>query len=218
MDGDAMDLMIDLRVAELLTSRLCHDLVGPVGAVNNGIELLEDEGFGMADDALVLAANSAGQASSLLQFYRLAYGMAGVSQGNDLGPIRKLAEGFLGHSKSQLDWPAGPAPDGLPEGAGKLLLNMIALASEALPRGGTVGVSLAQGARGTELEVKAVGADAGLRDDAKAGVMPDVTVAELTPRNVHGYFTRLLARRVGGELEIEETGPGALKILVVASA
>jgi len=218
MDGDAMDLMIDLRVAELLTSRLCHDLVGPVGAVNNGIELMEDEGFGMADDALVLAANSAEQASSLLQFYRLAYGMAGVRQGNDFGPIRELAEGFLSHSKSQLDWPAGSAPDGLPEGAGKLLLNMVALAAEALPRGGTVGVALAQGARGAELEVKAVGADAGLRDDAKAGVMPDVTVAELTPRNVHGYFTRLLAQRVGGELEVEEVGPGTLKFLVVASA
>lgn len=210
-----MDLTIDLRVAELLTSRLCHDLVGPVGAVSNGIELMEDEGFGMANDALALAANSAGQASSLLQFYRLAYGMAGIRQGNDLGPIRELAEGFLTHSKSQLDWPSGSAPGELPDGTGKLLLNMIALAAEALPRGGTVGVALAAAGSGIELDVKAVGADAGLRDDAKAGLEPGVAVTELTPRNIHGYFTRLLAQRCGGDLTVEELGPGAVKFAVV---
>ena len=104
-----MDLKIDIRVAELLASRLCHDLVGPVGAVNNGIELMQDETFGMADDALTLAAKSADQASNLLQFFRLAYGMAGHRQGADLGPIRELVSGYLSHSKAELDWAADPA-------------------------------------------------------------------------------------------------------------
>src|SRR3546814_3632269 len=73
-----MDIKIDLRVAELLASRLCHDLVGPIGAVGNGLELLGDEEFGMADDAMKLTTSSARQASHILQFFRLAYGMAGA--------------------------------------------------------------------------------------------------------------------------------------------
>ncbi len=76
-----MDVQIDLRVAELLASRLCHDLVGPIGAVNNGMELLEDSDLDMAQDAVRLAGNSAEHASTLLQFFRLAYGMAGSRQG-----------------------------------------------------------------------------------------------------------------------------------------
>jgi histidine phosphotransferase ChpT len=214
MDGYGMDLMIDMRVAELLASRLCHDLVGPIGAVNNGMELMEDESFGMAEDAMTLAANSAGQASNLLQFYRLAYGMAGQRQGGDFGPTRELAAGFLTHSKSQLDWPAGPVPEGLPDGTVKMLLNLIALAAEALPRGGTVGISIVRGSAGFELEVKAVGADAGLREEAQAAIGEDAAVEDLTPRNVHGYFTRLLAKRLGGDLVAEQIGRGALSLAV----
>ena len=111
-----MDLTIDIRVAELLASRLCHDLVGPIGAVNNGIELMQDDSFGMADDALSLAAKSADQASNILQFFRLAYGMAGHRQGSDFGPVRDLVAGFLSHSKAELDWSSGAIPEGTPDG------------------------------------------------------------------------------------------------------
>lgn len=214
MDGSGMELMIDMRVAELLASRLCHDLVGPIGAVNNGMELMQDESFGMVDDAMTLATKSAEQASSLLQFYRLAYGMAGRRHGGDFGPVRELAASFLTYSKSQLDWPSGPVPEGLPDGASKMLLNLIALAAEALPRGGTVGVAMSSGNAGLELEVKAVGADAGLREEAQAAIGEDAAVEDLTPRNVHGYFTQLLAKRLGGKLVAEPIGQGALRLAV----
>ena len=213
-----MDLMIDIRVAELLASRLCHDLVGPIGAVNNGIELMQDESFGMADDALVLAAKSADQASNLLQFFRLAYGMAGHRQGGDFGPVRELVAGFLGHSKAELDWPPAPVPEGVPNGTAKLLLNLAALAAEALPRGGTVGIAMSNGSAGFELEVKAVGADAGLRQEAEAALSDDIAVENLTPRNVHGYFTQLLVKRLGGRLRVEQIGRGALRLAVTFPA
>jgi histidine phosphotransferase ChpT len=212
-----MDLKIDMRVAELLASRLCHDLVGPIGAVNNGIELMQDETFGMADDALTLAAKSADQASNLLQFFRLAYGMAGHRQGSDFGPIRELMSGYLSHSKSDLDWAPDPVPEGMPDGTAKLLLNLVALAAEALPRGGTVGVSMQRGGAGFELEVKAVGADAGLRQEAEAALSDDVAIEDLTPRNVHGHFTQLLAKRHGGRLRAEQIGRGALRLAVTLS-
>ncbi len=213
-----MDLTIDIRVAELLASRLCHDLVGPIGAVNNGIELMQDESFGMADDALSLAAKSADQASHTLQFFRLAYGMAGHRQGGDFGPVRELVTGFLGHSKAELDWQAGPVPEGVPDGTAKLLLNMVALAAEALPRGGTVGIGMGSGKAGFELEVKAVGADAGLRQEAEAALNDDIAVEDLTPRNVHGYFTKLLIKRQGGSMRAEHIGRGALRLSVTIPA
>jgi histidine phosphotransferase ChpT len=214
MDGYGMELKIDMRVAELLASRLCHDLVGPIGAVGNGMELMMDESFGMADDAMALAAKSAEQASTLLQFYRLAYGMAGRRHGGDLGPVRTLAASFLTHSKTELDWPAEPAPEGLPDGTVKMLLNLIALAAEALPRGGTVGVAVSRGGGGLRLEVTAVGADAGLREETRAGMAEDAAVDDLTPRNVHGHFTQQLAKRLGGRLADEVIGRGALKLTV----
>ncbi len=209
-----MELTMDLRVMELLASRLCHDIVGPIGAVSNGIELMEDDEFGMAEDAIQLAGKSAGQASTLLQFYRIAYGSAGSRQGSDLTPIRDLSSKFLGHHKTELEWLAGPVPDNLPGDTGKLLLNLVALAAEALPRGGTVAVGIAPVASGVEVEIKAVGVDAGLRDDAKVGLADGVAVEDLTPRNVHGHFTRMIARRLGGDLKVEQAGQGYVRLVV----
>ncbi len=210
-----MAFLIDLRVAELLTSRLCHDLVGPIGAVNNGMELLEDEDLGMSDDAIQLSASSARQAANLLQFYRLAYGMASARIGDDLGNLRELAIGFLASSKTMLDWsavgqPAGETPDGL----GKLLLNVIVLGDECLPRGGTLGVSLVEGAAGLEVGVTANGTGARLREESQLVLADDMVIEELTPRNVHGYFTRLLAQRMGSELIVDTPGADSLRLSV----
>jgi histidine phosphotransferase ChpT len=193
-----MDLANELRVAELLASRLCHDVVGPIGAVNNGMELLNDGDLDMADDALKLATQSAQQAADLLQYYRMAYGMAGHRQGGDLKPMHDLAMRFFAHHKASLDWSASVMPSGLPESAGKLILNMLLLAGEALPRGGTVGVLFA-------------GADAGLREETRAGLADDVPVAELTPRSVQPYFTRQLASDMNGQLVVDAAGPGHLR-------
>ncbi len=203
-----MAFQIDMRVAELLASRLCHDLVGPIGAVNNGMELLEDEDLGMSEDAIQLSASSARQAANLLQFYRLAYGMAGGRIGGDLADLRELAAGYLASSKTTLDWAARPPAGEMPEGLGQLLLNLIALGDECLPRGGSLGVALSEGAAGLEVAVTANGTGARLREETQPVLTDDVIVDELTPRNVHGYFTRLLAQRMGSELLIVDN-PGA---------
>lgn len=209
-----MAIQIDMRVAELLASRLCHDLVGPIGAVNNGMELLEDEDLGMSDDAIQLSASSARQAANLLQFYRLAYGMAGGRIGGDLGDLQNLAIGFLASGKTTLNWlavaPAGEAPEGL----GKLLLNLIVLGDECLPRGGALDVVLSEGAAGLEVAVTANGTGARLREESQPVLADDVIIDELTPRNVHGYFTRLLARRMGSDLIVDSPGADSLRLSV----
>ena len=210
-----MPFMIDMRVAELLASRLCHDLVGPIGAVNNGMELLEDEDLGMSEDAIQLSAKSARQAANILQYYRLAYGMAGGRIGDDLGGLRDLATGFLESSKTTLDWTMAQQPAGdLPEGLGKLLLNVIVLGEECLPRGGTLSVSLTEGPDGLEVAVTAQGTGARLREESQLVLVDDAIIEELTPRNVHGYFTRLLAQRMGSELTIDTSGTDSLRLSV----
>ena len=133
------DIQIDLRVAELLASRLCHDLVSPVGAVNNGLELMaEDLDPEMLQDALALADKSAKQASATVQFFRLAYGQAGRQVDMGAAELKRLAEGYLTSQKAELAWDADPLVLNGPDGGGKLLLNLIALAVETLQRGGTI--------------------------------------------------------------------------------
>ncbi len=210
-----MDVTKDISVAELLISRLCHDIVGPIGAVNNGLELMSDDDLGMADDALELAGRSAGQATTLLQYFRLAYGSAGLREMADSPGLQSLAADFLAHQKASLNWPLAQAPLDLPEGSGKLVLNMIALAAEALPRGGSVAVALHPGA---SIEVAAQGDDVGFRQEVEEGLAEGVAVEELTPRSVHGFYTRLVARRLGGDLQVEQLSPGSLRLTVNLAA
>lgn len=206
-------ISIDLRVAELLASRICHDLVGPVSAVNNGMELLQEEMTpGEAADAVRLASDSAAQSAAVLQFYRLAFGMAGSREPPSATELRRVAEAFLARGKVRLDWPETPLPGNAPHDTGKLLLNMLALGVEGLPRGGTLALSAAAVGAGIEARVAASGERAGLREESQAALSDDVPIEELTPRNVQGYFAALLARRLGGRLALERASPDAVTL------
>src|SRR5215470_13153041 len=149
-----MDVQVDLRVAELLCSRLCHELVNPIGAVANGVELI-GELDGPADpEALALIGESARTAGARLQFYRLAYGLATGSKADlTLAEAAVLAESVLASNRVRLDLPAADQESerGLGARAAKLLLNLLILASEALPRGGRVALAFAPG--GAEIAV-----------------------------------------------------------------
>lgn len=206
-----MDPQIDLRIAELLSSRLCHDLVSPLGAVNNGMELMEDDlDPEMIGDSLRLISGSARQALAVVQFYRLAYGRAGRRVDSDPHQLAQLAEGFVGAHKSSLVW-QGDELAVAPDGSGKLLLNMIALGVEALPRGGELTAAVETGGQ-PRLSVTAAGRDAGLRGECEAALADEVDSAELTPRSVQGHLTWLLARRIGGTLDVAM--PAADKVVL----
>src|SRR5579871_6080088 len=103
--------MDDIDIAALLVSRVCHDLVSPVGAVVNGLEVLEDESDAeMRADALRLVAASAEQASATLQFARLAYGAAGSAGAElDLGEVGRITAGLLKSGRVELQWKMDPA-------------------------------------------------------------------------------------------------------------
>lgn len=198
---------VDLRVLELMASRLCHDLVGPVGAVNNGLELLEDEigggGGDMADDALRLAMESARRAAQALQFYRFAFGMAGSRVGGDLAEVERLVRQFVGDEKTGLVWAVASDLGGAPEDTGKVLLNMILVGKECLQGAGTLTVSVKPQDGDIAVSVVAGGERANLRDDVRPALAETPAVEDLSPRNVHAYLAQLFARRLGSTLTCE---------------
>jgi histidine phosphotransferase ChpT len=206
-----MDLTVDLRVAELLVSRLAHELVNPIGAVSNGVELIAE--LGSADaDALRLIEHSARAAAARLQFYRLAYGQAsGTNADLSLAEARPLAEAVMTTARLRLDWPAGAAAERrLGREALQLALNLLVLAAEALPRGGVVALGLAAGPAGPELFIEARGEQAALSPEARAALDGAAAPEALSARSVHAYFTGRVAARLGRPVALGET-PGALR-------
>ncbi len=194
--------MNDIRLTELLCSKLCHDLVGPVGAIGNGMELLAEEELGMSDEALSLTALSTRRASAILQFYRIAYGLGQTERRQDPNFLAELAEGLLEGGRVSLDWPDEAKAMVWPEGSGKLILNMISLAQEALPTGGTVRVGITESDDGVEISATAEGKGVGFGDATLEALAEGASLQQLTPRNVHGFFTMVLSQRVGRRIEI----------------
>ena len=210
-----MQMTTDLRVFELLASRLCHDVVGPVGAINNGMEFLEEEDDpGSVNEAVQLVRASARQAANILQFYRMAYGMAGSQIGADLSELADLARRRFEHTKVEVRWQDRSIPEGTKRDFGKMLVNIVALAAECLPRGGrvTVGIEAEEGA--VLARVAAEGEGCVMRQDSVAALADGADITELTPRNVQGYFTKLLIRRLGSELLIDGGEDNKLVFLV----
>lgn len=193
----------DIRLAELLCARICHDLAGPVGAVGTGAELLADEdlGGGLAAEALSLLATSAVTAGGRLRFLRLALGRGGADIAS--AHLRDLVASFLaspvtGAEGWHPDWQdaeAGPWRCG----AAKLLLNMVLLARDCLPRGGTV-VVRARAAGGPAISVAAEGTGAAPGESAAA--LRASSVDGLNARGIQGYYTARLA--AGLEWRIEQ--------------
>lgn len=198
----------EFSVADFLCSRLCHDLVGPISAVANGLELLSDNPQ-LEDEAVGLARRSAARAAALVQFFRLAFGNAG-NQIVRPQEAQAAAQGLLQDGRVKLDWLVPPETLALPAGGGKLLLNMILLATDALPRGGRVAVMLAGEQEKTRLSVRAIGTEARLPDDAAAALAASVPPVDLTPRTVQAYLAGRLAAGFGVALAPQAVNAGEL--------
>lgn len=191
---------IDLRVLELLAARLCHDLIGPVAAIANGVELLGEDDPEFVRDAVALVGDSAGKANRRLQFYRFAYGFSG---GGLTGPApHQLAAEFFSDGNVACEYP--PSARDLPLQRQKLVCAMLAVAGEGLPRGGKLSLELSADG----LAVEAAGEGTGPTPDARAALALAAAPAELTTRTVAAYFAGLLAEAQGLRLSVTERQGG----------
>jgi histidine phosphotransferase ChpT len=195
-------VLSDLDLAALLCSRVCHDVISPVGAIANGLEVLEDEDDEeMQKVAMDLVRRSAKQAAAKLQFCRIAFGAAGSAGALlDLGEAGDMAKAFVGDEKVKLDWQA--PRETRPKGEVKLLLNMMLLGMSAVPRGGMVTV----GIEGRFPIVRAVGDAARIPEKISQLLNGNFDSADLDARLVQPYYTRRLAQQLGYALRFAADG------------
>lgn len=189
-------------LASLLCSRLCHDLLSPVGALTNGLELLADEKDPeMRRRCFELLEQSAKTSADKLKFFRLAFGAAGGF--GDSVPIeepRALIEALVGNNaRVAVNWAPGAAS--LPKPAVKTLLNLALIGIDALVRGGTldVGAELRKGA--SEIVIRASGPRIAFDPVIGRALDGALSEGELTSRTAPAHMLHLLAQRVGGGLQ-----------------
>jgi histidine phosphotransferase ChpT len=193
----------DLDLAALLCSRVCHDVISPVGAIGNGLELYDDPDIDedTRQTALDMIRTSATTAAAKLKFCRIAFGAAGSAGAFiDLGEAGEMAKGFVASEKAKLDWQA--PRENRPKQQVKLLLNMMLMAMTGVPRGGTVSVAV----DGDTLLVRAQGERAKIQEPIAEVLAGTADLAALDARLVQPYYAKLLAESAGLELTMDMDG------------
>ena len=194
MSGSSIEA---LDLAALLCSRVCHDLISPVGAIVNGLEVLEE-----AKDeetktfALDLIRKSANTGSAKLQFCRIAFGAAGSAGVQiDLGDAQTVARGFLEDEKTKLAWNLPRVLS--PKNRVKLLLNMLLIAGQTIPRGGQLTVDPIGSGDSMGFKVSAAGTNAKVPPAVAALLTGDAGAEPLDAHRIQPYYAGLLAKACG---------------------
>ncbi len=186
-----------LDLAALLCSRVCHDLISPVGAIVNGLEMLEEEQDQQTRElAERLITKSAAAASAKLQFCRIAFGAAGSAGAQiDLGDAEKIARGVFEDDKTRLDWNLPRML--LPKNKVKLLLNMMLIAAQGIPRGGAIAVEPLGSGDGMGFRVRASGPNAKVPPGASPLLAGDLGSEGLDAHRIQPFYAGLLAKACG---------------------
>ena len=192
----------DLELAALISSRICHDVISPVGAIANGLEMLDEEqDESMREQTMDLIRKSARQASAKLQFARLAFGAAGSAGAEiDLRDAERVARDFVQGGKHTLSWQGPPVT--LPKNKVKLLLNLLALGVVALPRGGTVNVEINGEGPEVAFRVLAQGEPARLSEQV-TGLLAGANGMVLDAHSIQPYYAGRVATAAGMTVTVE---------------
>ncbi len=183
--------------ASLLCSRLCHDLLSPVGALNNGLELLADETDpAMRQRCMDLLADSARTSANKLKFFRLAFGAAGgFGDAVDAREARSAIEGLLADNKRlEIQWLV--EDERLPKPAAKALLNLAMIAGDALVRGGQLAIGAEEEGGQIEIVLRAEGPRVILDPDIRRTLTDGQGEGEITPRTAAAFLVHELAGAV----------------------
>ena len=202
-----------IDIASLLCSRLCHDLLSPVGALNNGLELMADEPDPeMRERCIELLTESARASANKLKFFRIAFG-AGGGYGTmiDTKESKNALEGLFGGDKPvELGWMV--EADNLPKEATKLLLNLALIAGDALVRGGRLDVGVEENGGAIEMAIRAEGPRILLDPALRETILSGDAGGEVQPRAAGAWLAHSLAAEAGGQIRLSPPDAEALVI------
>lgn len=184
--------LTDMTLAELIATRFSHDITGPIGAVNNGIELLQEADEEMQESALNLMESSIKEAIARLSFYRLAYGTSNQNSMLGVTQLKDITSRYLEQMPFTILWQEESVHE-LPHLEGRLMLNLIIIACGTLIRGGTLDVSI----KNDGITLNAAGKTVVFDEESQAVLNGDTEINALTPRTVQLYMTHLLAEGLG---------------------
>jgi histidine phosphotransferase ChpT len=202
MSGSSIEA---LDLAALLCSRVCHDLISPVGAIVNGLEVLAEEKDEETQKfALDLIKKSANTASAKLQFCRIAFGAAGSAGAQiDTGDAEKISRGFLEDEKTKIEWNIPRLY--MAKNKVKLLLNMLLIAGQAIPRGGKMTIDPIGEGEGMGLKVSVAGTNAKVPPNA-ALLSGEAGEEGLDAHRIQPFYAGLLAKACGVTASIAMEG------------
>jgi len=205
-----------MDLAAMLCSRVCHDLISPVGAIMNGLEVLDDEKeTGMREIAIDLIRKSANGAAAKLKFCRLAYGAAGSAGATiDTGDAEAVARGLLVTERVSLQWNGARLL--LPKNKVKLLLNLSQIAASSIPRGGVLTIDILGADEAATFTVSAKGVNAKIQPHF-ADLLRGEGHGPIEGHSIQPYYAALVARECGLSIEIV-TEPDTLTFVTRAGA
>ena len=201
------DFALDsLDLAALLSSRICHDVISPVGAIVNGLEVLEEEKDAeMRGFALDLIKKSARTASARLQFCRLAFGAAGSAGASiDTGDAEQVARGLFADDKTRFEWAVPRVL--MPKNKVKLVLNLCLIAAAAIPRGGLIKVAMNDTDGTTQIIIEATGPNARIAGHVPQLLAGNPEANSIDPHGIQAYYTGLVAKAADLKLGITASG------------
>ncbi len=191
------------KLTALVASRICHDMVEPMSAIIQGLEMLKGSDGKIDPDALSLLDHGVGKAWAKLEFFRFALAGAIAEGDSELEEGRAVAVRLYGALKPELVWSAPTVK--MPRPAVRVIVNLLLIANECLPRGGIVEVSAEKHGPGGEIVITAKGPRAKLREATAAALRGDSPESELSGHNIHPTLTSLLARQGGVALSTRES-------------
>ncbi len=209
--------IIHRRISELLCSKICHDLISPVGAINNGMELLTDTSSGMQDDAMSLVGASSRQAAQRLEYFRLAFGGwgGGDEATTEFGLLRQMIASHATDNKLELTWRQKPDDsDRLAKSASQLVLGLVLIAAECARRTAALEIDLGVSTDRLHLYVKVSGDRCALHPETQNGFDQNLSIDDISVRNVVAYNCLQIAMANQLALNFSDGSPDSVEFNV----
>jgi len=194
----------DVKLAELISAKFCHDIASPLGAVNNGVEFLSEDDPDMQEQAKSLIKTSAEQAVIKLQFLRQVYGYIADDASLDLAHIKDITKNYLNIHNVKIEWDVNRFEE-MPHRYVKLVLNLILVIASSLIGGGKIEIGIKVFKNHTEFSIVGVSKNYKFNIETEQILKEDFDLTKITSRNIQTYYALRILKLINGKLEVEKT-------------